>query len=240
MSIPDAGTARRRGRRPGSPNTREAVLAAARSAFAEHGYKKATIRSIARDAGVDPSLVIQFFTSKEDLFRASLEVIIGSPEELSALVAASGETLGHRLATFYFGLWERAETRHALTAMALSAASEPEARNAVRTLMARRLVGPIGAEIGAERAVRRVPLAATQLLGMAFLRYVVPTDPMASMPFDDVVRLVAPVLDRYLTGEIDDCLTAGLAPLRIPAPMPAPTPGPALPPIVTASPPDEG
>ncbi|GAA3389611.1 TetR/AcrR family transcriptional regulator [Cryptosporangium minutisporangium] len=216
MSTPDVGLGRRRGRRPGSPNTREAVLAAARSAFAEHGYRKATIRSIARDAGVDPSLVIQFFTSKEELFRACLELVLGPPEVAAAQFAAAEGTLGHRLATFYFGLWERAESRHSLTAMALSAASEDEARRAIRTLMLRHFVGPIGAEIGLDRAARRVPLAATQMLGMAFLRYVVPTDPMASMPFDDVVRLVAPVLDRYLTGDLDDVLTAELTPLVSP------------------------
>jgi AcrR family transcriptional regulator len=192
------------------------VLAAARSAFAEHGYRKATIRAIARDAGVDPSLVIQFFASKEDLFRASLELIVGPPEDVAARFAAVEGTLGHRVATFYFGLWERPETRHALIAMALSAASEPEARSAVRQLMARQFVGPIGAQIGVEQAVRRMPLAATQMLGMAFLRYVVPTDPMASMPVEDVIRLVAPVLDRYLTGDIDEFLTASLLPLGVP------------------------
>ncbi|SHN47325.1 TetR family transcriptional regulator [Cryptosporangium aurantiacum] len=218
MSVPDVETTRRRGRRPGSPNTREAVLTAARAAFAEHGYRKATIRSIARDAGVDPSLVIQFFTSKEGLFRASLELLIGSPEEVAARFAAADGTLGRRLATFYFGLWERPDTRPALTAMALSAASEDEARRAVRGLMARHFVGVIGREIGVEQASRRVPLAATQMLGMAFLRYVVPTDPMASMPVDDVVGLLAPVLDRYLTDDLDEFLTAELIPLSVPGP----------------------
>jgi len=212
MDEPGGGGGRRRGRRPGSPNTREAVLAAARSAFATHGYGKATIRSIARDAGVDPSLVIQFFTSKEDLFRASLELIVGPPEDVAASVAAAEGTLGTRMATLYFGLWERPETRPALTAMALSAASEPEARNAIRQLMGRQFIGPIAEHIGAERAARRVPLAATQLLGMAFLRYVVPTDPMASMPVADVIQVVAPVIDRYLTGDLDAVLTAELRP----------------------------
>ena len=44
----------RRGRRPGDPEiTRRAILDAARGAFSEHGYEKATIRSIAEAAGVD-------------------------------------------------------------------------------------------------------------------------------------------------------------------------------------------
>ncbi|TQS42598.1 TetR family transcriptional regulator [Cryptosporangium phraense] len=211
---PEAAGPRPRGRRPGSPDTRAAVLAAARAAFAEHGYKKATIRGIARSAGVDPALVIQYFTNKEELFRASLELVIGPREHLDASFRATEGTLGFRLASFYFGLWETPGVRESLTAMALSAASEPEAQRAVRALMSGRFIGPIGAVIGAEEAARRVPLCATQMLGMAFLRYVLPTDPMASLPVEDVIRLVAPVLDRYLTDDLDDCLSAPLVPLR--------------------------
>ncbi|MFI5955955.1 TetR family transcriptional regulator [Cryptosporangium sp. NPDC051539] len=210
---PETATPRPRGRRPGSPDTRAAVLGAARVAFAEHGYKKATIRGIARRAGVDPALVIQYFTNKEELFRASLELVLGPSEELEKAFRDTEGTPGFRLASFYFGMWETPGVRESLTAMALSAASEPEARRAVKALMSGRFIGPIGAVIGAEKAAERVPLCATQMLGMAFLRYVIPTDPMRSMPVQDVIRLVAPVLDRYLTEDLDDCLTVPLTPL---------------------------
>lgn len=62
-----------RGRRPGAPDTRAAVLAAARSSFAEKGFRGTTIRAVASAASVDPALVHHYFGSKDDLFLAVLE-----------------------------------------------------------------------------------------------------------------------------------------------------------------------
>jgi AcrR family transcriptional regulator len=45
----------RSGRRPGKPQTRGAILEAARQLFAEHGFDKTTMRAIAAGAGVDPA-----------------------------------------------------------------------------------------------------------------------------------------------------------------------------------------
>ena len=65
-----ATTANRRGRRQGEPVSREAVLGAAKRRFAKEGYEKTTLRAIARDAHVDPSMVLYLFGSKAELFRA--------------------------------------------------------------------------------------------------------------------------------------------------------------------------
>jgi AcrR family transcriptional regulator len=56
------------------------ILGAAREEFAEHG-PAATVRSIARRAHVDPSLVLQYFTSKEALFIAATAVDDGDTEQ---------------------------------------------------------------------------------------------------------------------------------------------------------------
>ena len=76
--------AARGGRRPGESGTREAILTAARGAFAELGYDRATIRGIAAVAEVDPALVLHYFTSKERLFGAALEIPRPSPQDKSA------------------------------------------------------------------------------------------------------------------------------------------------------------
>ena len=67
---------RRPGRRPGTADTRGQILAAARETFSEKGFDKATIRGIARQAGVDPALVHHYFTSKEGMFVAAMELPI--------------------------------------------------------------------------------------------------------------------------------------------------------------------
>ena len=61
---------------------------AARSLFAQLGYQRATIRSIAQEADVDPGLVMHYFGSKQQLFAQAAihqaEELAGStPEEVA-------------------------------------------------------------------------------------------------------------------------------------------------------------
>ena len=74
----------KRGRRPGPSTTRDAILAAARERFAEHGYDRVRMRDVAADAGVDVALVTYHFGSKDGLFGAALEM----PAPMAALMAA--------------------------------------------------------------------------------------------------------------------------------------------------------
>lgn len=61
----------RSGRSPNSsPETADRILTAAIEEFAEHGFTKTTIRSIASAAGVSPGLVIHHFGSKQGLRTA--------------------------------------------------------------------------------------------------------------------------------------------------------------------------
>ena len=60
-------------RRRASFRRRLAVLQAAGSTFAEHGYKNTTVEAIATNAGVSKGLVFHFFGSKDNLFRSLLE-----------------------------------------------------------------------------------------------------------------------------------------------------------------------
>ncbi|MGH3361028.1 MAG: TetR family transcriptional regulator, partial [Nocardioides sp.] len=56
MNAPPRNGSARRGRRPGAPDTRAAILAAAREQFAAAGFSRTTIRAIAAEAGVDAAL----------------------------------------------------------------------------------------------------------------------------------------------------------------------------------------
>src|SRR6266542_4222884 len=77
------------GRPAGSPPNREAILAAARTQFAERGYENATIRGIAAGAGVDPALVHHYYGSKDQLFAAALRLPF-SPREVVPQLLAGG------------------------------------------------------------------------------------------------------------------------------------------------------
>src|SRR3982751_4531747 len=96
----------RPGRPPGNQDTREAILAAARQAFAERGFDKASIRHIATSAGVDPALVHHYFGAKDQLFLAAVEAP-ADPAKLVPQIAAGGvDGFGERLVRTFLGLWD--------------------------------------------------------------------------------------------------------------------------------------
>ena len=53
--------------------TKAVILAAARERFAESGYEGTTIRGVAADANIDPSMVMRYFGNKDQLFAAAAE-----------------------------------------------------------------------------------------------------------------------------------------------------------------------
>src|SRR5690242_9685292 len=61
------------GRRLATEETRRRVIRAARAAFASQGYGGATIRGIAREAGLTAMAVYTYAPSKADLFRLVYE-----------------------------------------------------------------------------------------------------------------------------------------------------------------------
>ena len=103
--------ARRSGRRPGESSARGDILEAARAAFAEHGYDRATIRGIAGRAGVDPALVIHYFGSKEALFAEALELPIRPTEVFARGMAAGRDRLGETIVRTFLEAWTRRRPR---------------------------------------------------------------------------------------------------------------------------------
>jgi AcrR family transcriptional regulator len=72
--------------------TREKILASAKALFAERGYEAATIRDIAKQAGMSTGAVFASFTDKSDLFT---EIAETEQTELNAAMrAAAGELTG--------------------------------------------------------------------------------------------------------------------------------------------------
>jgi len=203
MSSP-AKTAKRRGRRLGEPVSREVVLAAAKKRFAEDGYEKATLRAIARDAHVDPSMVLYLFGSKEELFRESLRLIMDPDVLVAALTEGDGD-IGTRMVRTYLRIWETPDTAGSMRAMLQSATSNPDAHEAFRGFM-QSYVLPAVSEVlgGGEQARLRAMLAGSQLVGVAMLRYVMQVPPMVTLSGDEVVRLIAPTLTRYLTADASE------------------------------------
>ncbi|MCK2218490.1 TetR family transcriptional regulator [Actinomadura sp. ATCC 31491] len=198
-----AETGRRRagGRRPGASGTREAILAAAQRSFAEHGYTATTVRGVASAAGVDPALVLQFYGSKDQLFDAALRADPPT-RPLAALVREGGVAdLGERLTRRYLELWEAPDTGARLLAVVRGASASPSASAMVAAFMSDEVMLPLARAIGADQAELRANLTGAHLLGVATARYVLRVEPLASLERERLVALLAPVVQRFLTGE---------------------------------------
>lgn len=194
----------KRGRRRGEPVSRDAVLTAATHRFARDGYEKATLRAIADDARVDPSMVLYLFGSKADLFRESLRLIIDADVLVAAMTDGEGD-VGTRLARTYLHIWESPATGPTMQAMFKAAMSNSDAHEAFRTFLRDYVVTEVSGTLGVgEQSRLRATLAGSNLVGTAVLRYVMKVPPLATLPAEEVVRMIAPTITRYLTADAED------------------------------------
>jgi AcrR family transcriptional regulator len=195
-------TGRGRGRRPGGPDTRGQILAAARRSFAEKGFAGTTIRAVAGEASVDPALVHHYFGSKDDLFLAALDIPF-DPRSVVPTVFADGVAgAGERLVRVFLSVWDDPQTRLPLIALVRSSLVSDAPETLLRQGLLRMLLEPLRAALPAREADRRVQLVISQMAGLVVTRYLLALDPLASMPAEDVVAWVAPTVQRYLDGPL--------------------------------------
>ena len=181
--------------------SRDAVLSAAKLRFAAEGYEKTTLRGIASDANVDASMVLYLFGSKADLFRESLRLILDPAVLVGALEGQEGE-VGERMVRVYLKMWEAPDTAASMRVMLQSATSNSDAHVAFRAFMQDYVLAAVSGVLGGgEQARLRAMLAASSLVGTAMLRYVMEVPPLATLDGEDVVRLLAPTVTRYLTAD---------------------------------------
>lgn len=192
----------RSGRRPGDTDTREEILAAARAAFGEVGYDRATIRQIASTAGVDPALVHHYFGPKADLYAAAIDVPISPRDVAQAMVAGGIEAAGERITRLFFAIWEQPEAREPLLAMIRGAlGGSPGGLEAFRQFIEHELLARAAPLIDAPDRELRMTAAAAHLVGVAIARYVVGVEPIASATPDELVALIAPRIQSYLEAD---------------------------------------
>ena len=194
----------RTGRRPGVSGTREAILDAARQVFSEQGYQHATIRGVADLAGVDPALVHHYFGTKSDLFLAAAAVPVDPRALLGAVFADGTSGAGERLLSTMLGVWDRAEMQDRMVALVRSGlGGDPAGEQLLRDAVSQIILATVREHLPPDEADLRVVLVGSQLVGLIVTRYVLRLPPMATLPRERVVELVAPNVQRYLDGELD-------------------------------------
>ena len=170
--------------------TKSVILAAARQRFAESGFERATIRAIAADANIDPSMVMRYFGNKDQLFAAAADFDLQIPD----LSDVDRDQLGERLVAHFMNRWEGDE---ALVLLLRSSTTNPEAAQRMREIFAGQLL-PEVTKLNPDSPARRAGLVATQVLGMALCRYVLQVPPVVGMSRDELIAWLGPTVQRYL------------------------------------------
>ncbi|WP_263105065.1 TetR family transcriptional regulator [Kitasatospora sp. DSM 101779] len=186
------------GRRPGGADTRRTVLEAARAEFAARGYQKASMRAIARAAGVDAALLHHYFGSKDKLFLAALEFPVDPRLMVEQVLAGDRAEVGERVARFVLALWEQPTVRDRLLAVLRTAAASEEVAGLMRGFMVTELVSRLAVGLDVPQPELRVELVMSQILGLAMARYVIAVEPLASAPAEELLPLLARAVQGYL------------------------------------------
>ncbi len=178
------------GMRRSSEETKAVILAAARERFATTGYQAATIRAIAADAHIDPSMVMRYFGNKDQLFAAAAEFDLRFPD----LSGVPKTELGAALVTHFLDRWTQDE---GLIVLLRSSTTNADAAQRMQSIFADQL-RPAIARLEPTDPARCAGLIATQVLGMAMCRFVLKLPPIVAMSDGDLVHWLAPTLQRYL------------------------------------------
>ena len=197
-----------RGRRPaGSPDAREAILAAARTAFARDGYQT-SLRGIARDAGVDPALVYHYFSDRATLFaKAVIESTAGVDANLMHRVAGitelEPEQLGEGIVRAFVTLWDGAGADR-FTAVIHAALGQGNGIEPFRDFIATGILSPIVTHFCSDRPQLRAQLIASQIIGLGLARWIARMDQITGLDVEAVAALVGPTIQRYAFDDLPD------------------------------------
>ncbi|MGV1010336.1 MAG: TetR family transcriptional regulator [Dermatophilaceae bacterium] len=189
---------RRRGPRTGGQDTRAAIIEAARAEFAAKGYDGATLRGIARTAGVDPRLVHHYFDGKQNVFQEVLHMPVHLDEVIEGVFTKGSDGLGERVLRTFFAVWDAPGASERLVAFVASASSGTDNARTMQQFLAREVLSRITRFARADDPQLRASLVASQLLGIAIARYVLKIEPIASADPEVLVPFLAPTLERYL------------------------------------------
>ncbi len=191
-----------------SQATREAILAAARAEFSARGYEATTIRGVAAVAEIHPSMVMRYYSNKDGLFDAAIDVDLALPDLERVPVRRRGEVLARHLVE----RWEGRLADEALMLLLRSVATNPAAAERARSISAGQVLRMVERVVAdpAEAPVRAAMIS-SQVLGIALCRYVVKIPPLVDMDAEMLVAALAPSLQHHLTGP---CPKVGSTPKR--------------------------
>lgn len=179
----------------GSDATKGAIVKAARRLFSIAGYRSTSVRAIAKEARIDPALVIRYFGSKEDLFLEALAI-----DDFSEVALAGPlEGMGNRIVLEMIS----GDIQGKLNAyVSLMQASDSEAirsrlQEVVRTGFVTRLAQRLTGEDGELRAY----LISAQIGGLINSLAVIQHEVLLAAPVETIARHYGAAIQLLIDGD---------------------------------------
>lgn len=157
------------------------------------------MKAVAAAAGVTPDVVSKYYQSKDKLFVAALRLPFDPASSIPTLVAPGLDGMGERLTRVTLETLGDPETREDLIALARAGTSTGKAVAGLKGFIEQDIADRLAGAIGVPDARLRANLITSYLLGIAINRYVIRLDPLASLSDEEVVRLVSPTVQDWLT-----------------------------------------
>lgn len=179
--------------RPAGRATRDAIAAAAKELFTEHGYDGASVRAIAKKAGIDAALVIRHFGSKEELF---LEVI-DQREKFAQAFEGPVDELGKQLIAIYLG--EAGNDLRQTFLLLTGAAHHEKIRSALIERTREVIVQPLAARLDGENRETRVMLAMSAVSGLLTGLHIYSTPELVDADEGFLVETYGAAIQKILT-----------------------------------------
>jgi AcrR family transcriptional regulator len=173
--------------------TRRRILEAARGVFAEVGYERATIRGIAAAAGVDKSSVIQYFGTKQHLFREVVHWTIPIADAL----ADTPEQTAENLVRGMLAAWA-ADPNSPMAVLLRGSMTSEDAAEILRSHITSHATPAIATAIDAPDARLRAALVGAMLMGIASQRYLLRMPDLHDVDIDEIVRIVTPLVRELI------------------------------------------
>jgi AcrR family transcriptional regulator len=205
-NVSEVAERRRRGRprkERGAASTRTAIVRAAAEEFTERGYEAASLRAVARRAGVDSALVHHYFDDKADLFAATLEAPLRPDRVLDVVLGAPRDAVGETLVRYLLTQLEDERAAGRMVLILRTVLSSGPGTRMLREFLTREVFARLAALANADDAQLRADLAASQIVGVMMTRYALKLEPIASADPDELARRVGPVIQWHLFGDVD-------------------------------------
>jgi AcrR family transcriptional regulator len=171
--------------------------------FGDVGFERATIRGIAAAAGVDKSSIVQYFGTKQQLFREAVHWTV----PVAQLVADTPAQTADNLMEGLLASWAR-DPDTPMAVLSRASMTSEDAAAILREHVSGHIITALADSLEGPDARLRAGLVSAVLFGTASLRYLVKIPELRDADVADIIRLVSPALESLIATPSSPAATA--------------------------------